>query len=122
MITIVHNGVTTLAPAPTLYEVTYNTQVKSAERNANGRLVRETLPDKWNINQEWDFATPEQATAWFNFLKSLTRVDFVANFPAPTGQIEQATFYISPISARMINYSRGNAGWWKSLKCSFVEV
>ncbi|BBI32371.1 hypothetical protein [Cohnella abietis] len=122
MMTIVRNGVTKAAPPHSLYEAILNPQQKSAERNGNGRLNRETLPDKWSINQEWEFATPQEFYDWFNYLKSLTRIDFTANFPAPTGRIETAIFYVAPISAKMINYSRGAGGWWKTLKCNFVEV
>lgn len=112
----------TTAPASTVMEITVNPQQKSAERNGNGKLVRETLPDKWGINLEWEFATPAEYYAWFNYLKSLTRINFIVNFPAPTGNIEQAEFYISPISTKLLNFSRGTTGWWKTLKCSFVEV
>lgn len=119
-INITVNGNT--APGPTAFEVTINPQQKSAERNGNGMLVRETLPDKWSISCEWEFGTPEEFYAWFNILKGLTRVNFPILFPAPTGNIETATFYISPISAKMINFSRGASGWWKTLKTSFVEV
>ena len=110
------------APAPILYEVTLNTQVKSAERNANGRLLREPLPDKWGIQMEWEFSTPEAHNSWFNILKGLTQEDFSVTFPAPTGQMVTSTFYISPISAKMLNFSRGNTGWWRTMKCAFVEV
>lgn len=122
MMKITYGGVTKEAPAFVSYDVTYNPQQKSAERNANGKLNRDTLPDKWVINAEWEFGDPEELTEWFNFLKGLTRVDFVVEFPAPTGKIETATMYISPISAKLLNFSRGQAGWWKTMKCSFVEV
>lgn len=110
------------APAFIAYDVDLEPQQKSAERNGGGSLMRETLPDKWKIKMEWEFATPEDFSEWFNFLKSLTRVYFMVDFPAPTGKIERAQFYISPISAKMINFSRGTAGWWKTMKCNFVEV
>lgn len=110
------------APAPVSFEVSLNTQVKSAERNGNGRLVRETLPDKWSIQLEWEFPTPEAHNSWFSHLKTLTREDFSVTFPSPTGQMLTISCYISPISANIINYSRGAAGWWKTMKCSFVEV
>lgn len=116
------NGVVKKVPAFTVYEASVNPQQKSAERNGNGKLIRETLPDKWSIKMEWEFSTPEEFYAWFNYLKGLTRVDFTVRFPAPTGNIESAVFYLSPVSARMINLSRGASGWWKNLKCSFVEV
>lgn len=119
---IVKDGVTTTAPASTAMDVTVNPQQKSAERNGNGKLVRETLPDKWGINLEWEFGTPEEFYTWFNYLRSLTRIYFDVKFAAPTGNVETANFYISPISAKMLTMSRGNAGWWKTLKCSFVEV
>jgi hypothetical protein len=122
MMTIVLHSVTTAAPAFTVYEVSLNPQQKSAERNGNGTLVREPLPSKWSIQMEWEFGTPEQFYAWFNYLRTLVQENFTVNFPAPTGNIEQAVFYVSPISARMLNFSRGSAGWWKTLKCSFVEV
>ncbi len=122
MMSVVVNGVTTNVPATTVFEASLNPQQKSAERNGNGKLIRETLPDKWSLKMEWQFGTPQEFYDWFNYLKTLTRIDFTVNFPAPTGNIEQAVFYISPISATMLNYSRGQAGWWKSLKCNFVEV
>ncbi|MCX7924126.1 MAG: hypothetical protein N3B21_19275 [Clostridia bacterium] len=120
--TITYNSVVTNIPAPTVLEVTVNPQQKSAERNGNGRLVRDTLPDKWSVKCEWEFGTPEEFYSWFSFLKTLTRVDFDVYFPAPTGNMETATMYISPISAKLLNYSRGTSGWWKTLTCSFVEV
>ena len=122
MITVTVNGATTNAPAPSVLEVTLNTQVKSAERNGNGQLVRETLPNKWKLDMEWEFSVPADFYPWFNFLKSLTRVNFTVNFPAPTGNMEQATMYISPISAKLLFYYGGATGRWKTLKCSFVEV
>lgn len=122
MMTITHNGVTKNVPAFTVYDVVYNPQQKSAERNGNGKLSRETLPDKWSINTAWEFGSPQEYYDWFNFLKGLTRDYFIVNFPAPTGNIEQAEMYIAPISATMLNFSRGSSGWWKNLKCSFVEV
>lgn len=122
MMKITHNGSTKDVPAFTSYEITVNPQQKSAERNGNGQLVRDTLPDKWSIQMEWEFGTPEEFYAWFNYLRGLTRVYFQVSFPAPTGRIEQAQMYVSPISAKMLNFSRGRAGWWKTLKCSFVEV
>ncbi len=122
MITITKNGVVKQAPAPITYEATVNPQQKSAERNGNGKLVRETLPDKWSIQMEWQFGTPEEFYDWFNYVRGLTRINFTVTFPAPTGTIETSEFYVSPISAKMFNFSRGVAGWWKSMKCSFVEV
>lgn len=122
MMTITHNGITKTVPAFTVYEVNLNPQQKSAERNANGRLIRETLPNKWSLKMEWEFGTPAEYYAWFNYLLGLTQVDFTVNFPAPTGGIERATFYISPISAKMLNFSKGTSGLWQNLKCSFVEV
>jgi len=120
--TIKVNGVVKKIPPFTALDATLNPQQKSAERNGNGRLVRETLPDKWTLQMEWEFKTPEAYYEWFNFLASLTRVDFEVCFPAPTGQMETKTMYISPISAKLINFSKGTSGWWKTLKCSFVEV
>lgn len=123
MMTITKGGVQTVVPSCwTVMEPVLNTQVKAAERNGNGRMNRETLPNKWSIQMEWEFSTPEEYYAWFNYLASLTRVDFTVHFPAPTGRMEEAEMYISPISARMLNMSRGATGWWKTLKCSFVEV
>ena len=122
MMTLVKSGITINVPAFTVFEATLNTQVKSAERNGDGMLLRETLPDKWSLQMEWEFKTPEEFYAWFNVLKDLTRVNFVVNFPAPTGKVEKATFYVSPISAKMLNFSRGVSGWWKTMKCNFVEV
>lgn len=121
-ITLTKAGVARVAPAPTVLEVTINPQQKSAERNGNGKLVRETLPDKWSMQLEWEFGTPAEFYDWFVYLKGLTRVNFLVNFPAPTGIQEQAEFYISPISSKMLNFSRGATGWWKTLKCSFIEV
>lgn len=122
MIEITAHGATRKAPAPTLYEATLNTQLKSGERNALGRLMREPLPDKWSLNTEWEFGTPEEFYEWFNYLRGLTQIDFGMRFAAPTGRMETATFYISPISAKMLNLSRGNTGWWRNMKCTFVEV
>ncbi|MGF7050419.1 hypothetical protein J2T13_004957 [Paenibacillus sp. DS2015] len=122
MMKVTNGGETKKIPAFTSYEVTVQPQQKSAERNGNGKLVRETLPDKWAIQMEWEFGTPEEFYIMFNFLKGLTRVDFNVSFPAPTGKIESGVFYISPISAKLLNFSRGASGWWKTLKCSFVEV
>lgn len=122
MMTITYNGITKIIPAFTVFTASLNPQQKSAERNSNGKLLRETLPDKWTLSAEWELSTPEEYYALFNYLKGLTRVDFIVNFPAPTGSIEQATFYISPIAAKMMNFSRGLAGTWKNLKCSFIEV
>ena len=122
MMKMVVGGVETSAPAFTEYEVTFNPQQKSAERNGNGKLIRETLPDKWSLQMTWEFSTPEAFYAWFSYLKALTQIDFTVKFPAPTGAIEESIFYVSPISARMLNFSRGTSGWWKSLKCTFVEV
>lgn len=110
------------APSPTVFEPTYNPQQKSAERNANGKIVRETLPDKWSINLEWEFSSPDDFYAWFNKLKSLTRINFNVTFPAPTGADITAEFYISPISARLMHFGVGATGWWKTMKCSFIEV
>lgn len=122
MIDVTYNAVTTTLPATTEYEVSLNPQSKTAERNGNGRLVRETLPDKWAINMGWDFSTPEEFYDLFAYLKTLTRVDFLVDFPAPDGTTQSVECYISPISAKMINMSRGVSGWWKTLKCTFVEV
>lgn len=117
-----YNGVTKNIPAFISFDVTVQPQQKSAERNSNGRLIRETLPDKWKLEMEWQFKTPEEHYDWFNYVKSLTRVDFDVTFPAPTGAMETATFYVSPITSKMLNFSRGTGGWWKSMKCTFVEV
>lgn len=122
MMTITVAGAATSVPAFTVFEATINPQQKSAARNGNGRLVRETLPDKWTLTMEWEFSNPQQFYDWCKYLSDLTRVDFKVEFPAPTGEIITTTFYISPISARMINFSKGNAGWWQNLKCKFVEV
>lgn len=111
----------TLLPAPVVMDVTLNPQSKSAERNGNGRLVRETLPDKWSIQLEWKFGTYQEYYNLFKFLSTLTRVNFIVKFPAPTGEMLEREFYISPISAKMLNFT-GSAGMWKSMKCSFVEV
>jgi len=112
----------TIAPGPTVFNATVNPQQKSAERNGNGTLIRETLPDKWSIDCEWEFGTPQEFYNWFNTLRTLTRINFPVSFPAPSGVIETATFYISPISCTMINFAVGASGWWKPMKCSFVEV
>lgn len=120
---IIANGVTKLAPSSfTAYEAVLNTQQKSAERNAKGVLVREPLPDKWSLKLEWEFATPEEFYAWFSYIKGLTQINFTVSFPAPTGLVETATFYISPISSKMLSLSRGATGWWRTLGCSFIEV
>jgi hypothetical protein len=119
--TITVNSVATTVPTPSVFEVAYNTQQKSAERDNEGRLHRETLPDKWTIKLEWVFDTPELGYAWFNYLKSITRVDFTLNFPAPTGANEVATCYVSPISAKLLYYM-GASGWWRTMSCTFVEV
>lgn len=122
MIKIIYGGVTTNAPAPIEFDATLSPQQKTAERNGMGTLVRETLPDKWRIDLAWEFGDMQSFYNWFKFLSTLTRVYFDVQFPAPTGEILTKTFYISPISAKMINFSRGQAGWWKNMKCTFVEV
>lgn len=103
-------------------EVTFNPQQKSAQRTAAGKMAREVSTDKWKIDCEWEFSTPEEFYDWFNYLKGLTKINFNVTFPAPTGNMETAEFYIAPISATLLNYSRGTSGWWKTLKTSFVEV
>lgn len=122
MMKIYKGGVATPVPAFTNFEVTLNTQQKFAERNGNGELVREPLPDKWSLRCEWEFGTPQEYYSWFSFLKTLTKINFDIEFPAPTGEMIRATFYISPISAIMLNFSGGTTGRWKTLKCTFVEV
>ena len=122
MIKITVDGVEKSVPAPTVFEAVLNPQQKTAERNANGRLMRETLPNKWSLSLEWEFNTPQEHYEWFAYLETLTRIDFLVQFPSPAGVMKQAEFYVSPISAKMINYSRGPAGWWKNLKCAFIEV
>lgn len=122
MIKVILEGIEKNVPAPTVFEAVLNPQQKTAERNANGRLMRETLPDKWSLTFEWKFSTPDEYYAWFAYLETLTRVDFFVRFPSPAGVMKQAEFYVSPISAKMINYSRGEAGWWDTLKCAFIEV
>jgi hypothetical protein len=122
MISITANGITRQVPAPAVYEVTFNPQQSSAERNGNGKLVRQTLPDKWSLQLEWRFKTPQESYDWFAYLKTLTRIDFSVTFPTPAGTIDTATFYISPISAKMLSFSGGVAGNWKDMKCTFVEV
>ena len=121
IMTIAYGGVTTDIPAPSVFNAVLNTLQKSAERNSNGTIIRETLPNKWSLELQWEFQNPQDSYDWFTFLMSLTRVDFVVNFPAPTGNIEQATCYISPISATMLGFYAANAGWWKTVKCNFVE-
>lgn len=122
MLTIIKGGVETVSPPCSVLEVTYNTLQRTAERTANGKLVRETLPDKWTLDMEWEFATPADYYAWFVYLKGLTRINFDVRFPAPTGAMESANMYVSPISAKMLTYTRGDTGIWTTLKCSFVEV
>jgi hypothetical protein len=122
MLTIIKSGVETVSPPCSVLEVTLNTLQRTAERTANGKLVRETLPDKWTLDMEWEFSTPDAYYAWFSYLKGLTRVDFTVRFPAPTGSMETAIMYISPISAKMLTRIRGDTGQWTTLKCSFVEV
>lgn len=119
---ITANGVTMNMPPFTAFEATINPQQWTAERNGNGTLIRETLPDKWSLKIEWEFGTPEEFYAWCKYLSSLTRVDFGVHFPAPTGDWVTATMYVSPISARMLSFSRGKAGRWKTIACSFMEV
>lgn len=123
MIEIEYNGTIWQMPAPDVFEPIYNTQVKSAQRNSNGSVVRETLPDKWTLDFLWTaFQDPNDFYEWFNVLKSLTRVDFLVRFPAPTGAEVESTFYISPISAKMLKFSGGTGGTFTNLKCKFVEV
>lgn len=122
MMTIIHNGAVKAVPACSVFEATLNPLQKTAERNGNGKMIRETLPDKWTLKMEWEFKTPQDFYEWFNYLKALTRVDFTVQFPAPTGNLETATFYISPISATMLSMRKGTSGMWKNLKCNFVEV
>ena len=110
-------GVSVPEGTTTVFEPTLNTQVKSAERNSDGRVLRETLPDKWTLSCEWEFPDETASKNWFNHLKSLTRVDFTLTFSAPTGTDVTSTFYISPITAKMITL-----GYYKNLKCTFVEV
>jgi hypothetical protein len=119
--TITVNSIATTVPVPSAFEATYNTQQKSAERDNEGKLHRETLPDKWTLKLEWVFDTPAASYAWFNYLKSITRLDFSVNFPAPTGNNEVATFYISPITAKLLYYM-STSGWWRTMSCTFVEV
>ncbi len=122
MITITFDSVVTNVPSPSSYDIAIQPQQKVAERNSNGKLTRETLPDKWVINLSWEFKDPDDFYEWFNYLKTLTREYFIIDFTAPTGNIEQIEAYVSPLSAKMINMSRGTAGWWQNLSCTFVEV
>jgi len=115
------NG-TNLGDSINAYLATLNPQQRTAERNGNGALVRETLPDKWKVDVEWKFDKPQSYYDRFNFLKTLTRINFTVQFAAPTGAIETATMYISPISANMLQFNWGAAGMWDKLKTSFVEV
>jgi hypothetical protein len=107
----------------TVYEPTLNTQVKSATRNANGTLIRETLPNKWSLKIELDFGCDYTSYhTWFNILVALTRYNFSVSFPAPTGVVETATFYLSPVSAKLIDFNKGVTGWWKTISFELVEV
>lgn len=122
MIKIIVDGVTKNVPPPAVFEPVLNPLQLTADRNANGRMLRQTLPDKWSLVFEWEFTTPQEFYAWFAYLKTLTRIDFIVRFPSPAGTTEQAEFYISPISARMLSFHGGTAGQWKALKCTFIEV
>ncbi len=122
MIRIGIDGVYRTVPSPTLFEAKLNPQQKTAERNNNGRLLRETLPDKWTLDFEWRFGSPADHYEWFKYLRNLTRLDFEVQFPSPEGEMETSTFYISPISSKMLSYKGGVAGSWETIKCSFVEV
>lgn len=118
--TLTLNG--TPVPASITFEATLNPVQRSAERNGNGTLIRETLPNKWSIKFEWKFATPEELYPWFAFLVTLMRVDFTVVFPAPTGNTETITCYISPVTAKMLNYAQGTVGNWREMTATIVEV
>lgn len=121
--TIEYNGTVTQMPTSyKSYQVTYNTQVKSANRDDFGSLRRQPLPSKWSAAFVWQFARVEDHYNWFSFLMSLDRVNFNLTIPLPNGTISTFEAYISPISSVMINQSQGNAGWWRDVTVTFVEV
>jgi len=123
MITVTVNSIATVLPSTVSYKATLNTQARSAERNANGKLVREVLPNKWSVKMEWDIKEDVQKYYdLFAYLETLTLINFDVSFPAPDGTYRTAEMYVAPLAAELLNLSQGASGWWDSLSTTFVEV
>ncbi len=117
MLTI--NGVTLPDPAECSWEL--QPQSSFAERNANGLLNRETLPDKQVLNCTWLHDEIGDFPALVDYLSGLTRQFIEVGFPHPDGSTHTFTAYISPLSATMLGCQQRYGCRWTELSCSFVE-
>lgn len=108
---------------PTPAEFSWERQPQSsfAERNANGLLNRETLPDKQVLKCTWNFREKTEFEDLVLLLCSLTREFIEITFPHPAGGTRTIEAYISPLSARMLDYHGRYGTRWTELKCNFIE-
>jgi len=96
-------------------------QSSFAERNANGLLNRETLPDKQVLKCTWLFWDKDEFADLVYLLSSLTREFIQVTFPHPVGEDRTIEAYIAPISAKMLDCHRRYGARWSELKCNFIE-
>jgi len=109
-------------PAPAGFDWTLEPQSATSERNANGLLNMETLPEKVKLVCTWKASDSlGDLQSMITLFRGLTRDFFEVTYPDPDGSERTIQAYLSPITCSMLNYDSGNGASWRNFKVSMIE-
>lgn len=104
---------------PLSYQVSISDIDASANRNANGNLIRDRIATKYKIESSWSaLQTDEMMTLLQAVREEFFEVEF---FDPYTGSFTTATMYVGDRASPLAYATEAGEYVWENLKMNFIE-
>lgn len=105
-------------PEPSSYTPSLE-ELSKTDRNARGKMIKEVIAYKYNLEIAWKYLTSDQMRVLINAkMKNYSKVEFIDL----VGNKRTAEFHAGTPSASAMSCKNGKVDKWLDIKMNFIEM